>query len=284
MSHSSTLATRNHDRPAGGGSAMNVRLTIASATHAGQIRAFNDDSIAADAARRAFVLADGMGGHNAGDVAAETATRVVIERLAKGASRAAAPAERVREAVREANEAVCKAARTDAARTGMGTTLAVALFGEGQVTIGHVGDSRVYRLRDRHLKLLTRDHSVLQEQAETGLLDRESARVSQNRSLVTRALGAGYDATPEISEAEVLPGDIVLLCSDGLNDMVDDADIELALAELGCNLDMAAETLVELANDNGGQDNITVLLVRIDAAAEAEGGWRQRMFGWLRGG
>ena len=283
MSHASTLATRNHDRRAGGGPTMNARLTMASATHAGQIRAFNDDSIAADAARGVFVLADGMGGHNAGDVAAETASRVVVERLAKGASRAVLAADRVREAVREANEAVCKAARTDSARTGMGTTLAVALFGDGQVTIGHVGDSRVYRLRDGHLKLLTRDHSVLQEQAEKGLLDRESARVSQNRSLVTRALGTGYDATPEVSEADVLPGDIVLLCSDGLNDMVDDADIELALAELGCNLDMTAETLVELANDNGGQDNITVLLVRVDAGVEAEGGWRQRMFGWLRG-
>ena len=115
------------------------------------------------------------------------------------------------------------------------------------------------------------------------MLDRESARVSQNRSLVTRALGAGYDATPEVNEFDVLPDDIILLCSDGLNDMVDDADIELALAELGCNLDMAAEVLVELANDNGGQDNISVLLVRVEGEAQAASGWRQRVFGWLRG-
>jgi serine/threonine protein phosphatase PrpC len=261
---------------------MNLPLTTASATHAGQIRQFNDDSIAADAARGVFVLADGMGGHNAGDVAAETATRVVMDRLAKGAARAAQPADRVREAVREANDAVCRAARTDSARMGMGTTLAVALFGEGRVTIGHVGDSRVYRLRDGRLKLLTRDHSVLQEQAETGLLDRESARVSQNRSLVTRALGAGYDSTPEITESDARGEDIFLLCSDGLNDMVDDADIELALAEIGCNLDMSAETLVELANDNGGQDNITVLLVRVEDRVDAQSGWRERMLGWLR--
>jgi len=278
-----TLTSRQSDRHAGGSPAVHYRLTTAAATHAGRIRGFNDDSIAQDPSAGAFVLADGMGGHNAGDVAAELATRTVIERLAKGGPRSAS--DRVRDAVAEANQAIGRAARTDSARTGMGTTLAVALFGTTRVTVGHVGDSRVYRLRDGRLKLLTRDHSVLQEQAETGLLDRESARVSQNRSLVTRALGTGYDATPEIGEFDVLPEDIFLLCSDGLNDMVDDADIELALAELGCNLDMAAEVLVELANDNGGQDNISVLLVRVEGDAQpGGGGWRQRMFGWLRGG
>ena len=143
--------------------------------------------------------------------------------------------------------------------------------------------SAQYPLLVQRVKLLTRDHSVLQEQAEAGQLDRESARVSQNRSLVTRALGAGYDASPEIAEVDILPDDIILLCSDGLNDMVDDADIELALAELGCNLDMTAEVLVDMANDNGGQDNISVLLIRVEDQLPAGGGWRQRMFGWLRG-
>jgi PPM family protein phosphatase len=282
--NTATINARRLDRPVGDASTMRHRLTTASATHAGQIRQFNDDSVAHDPSVDAFVLADGMGGHNAGDVAAELATRVVIEQLSKGASRRDHAAERVRDAVQEANQAICRAARTDSARTGMGTTLAIALFDESRVTIGHVGDSRVYRLREGRLKLLTRDHSVLQEQAETGMLDRESARVSQNRSLVTRALGAGYDATPEVNEFDVLPDDIILLCSDGLNDMVDDADIELTLAELGCNLDMAAEMLVELANDNGGQDNISVLLARVEGETLAASGWRQRMFGWLRGG
>jgi serine/threonine protein phosphatase PrpC len=278
-----TPTTRRPDRQAVRSPAARHRLTTATATHAGQIRAFNDDSLALDAAAGAFVLADGMGGHNAGDVAAEIATRIVLESLSRSASGHASAAERLRNAVRDANDAIRRAERKDSARTGMGTTLAVTLFGESRVAIGHVGDSRIYRLRGGRLKLLTRDHSVLQEQAATGLLDRESARVSQNRSLVTRALGAGYDATPEVSEVDFLPGDIFLLCSDGLNDMVDDADIELALAELGCNLDMTAQVLVELANDNGGQDNISVLLVRVDGEAESGNGWRQRMFGWLRG-
>lgn len=265
---------------------MRYRLTTAAATHAGQIRAFNDDSVAQDPAIDAFVLADGMGGHNAGDVAAEIATRIVIERLSegKGASRRALGADRVRDAVQVANQAICRAARTDSARAGMGTTLAVALFDAGRVTIGHVGDSRVYRMREGRLKLLTRDHSVLQEQAETGMLDRDSARVSQNRSLVTRALGTGYDATPEVNDFDVIPDDVILLCSDGLNDMVDDADIELTLAELGCNLDLTAEVLVELANDNGGQDNISVLLARVEGEAQSGSGWRARLFGWLRRG
>jgi len=262
---------------------MRYRLSTASATHAGKIRGFNDDSVAHDASAGVFVLADGMGGHNAGDVAAEMATRIVIERLCKAASGGSPDMDRVRDAVQEANQAICRAGRSDSARAGMGTTLAIAAFGDGRVTIGHVGDSRIYRLRGGRLKLLTRDHSVLQEQAETGLLDRESARVSQNRSLITRALGAGYDATPEVAQVDVLPDDIILLCTDGLNDMVDDADIELALAELGCNLGMSAEVLVDMANDNGGQDNISVLLVRIEDQLPAGGGWRQRMFGWLRG-
>ena len=277
-----TLTTRRPHRPQGGSLAMRYRLSTAFVTHAGKIRGFNDDSVAHDASTGVFVLADGMGGHNAGDVAAEMATRIVIERLSEGTT-GAKGADRVRDAVQEANQAICRASRSDSTRSGMGTTLAIALFGESRVTIAHVGDSRIYRLRDGRLKLLTRDHSVLQEQAETGLLDRESARISQNRSLVTRALGAGYDATPEIGEVDVLPDDIFLLCTDGLNDMVDDADIELALAELGCNLDMTAEVLVDLANDNGGQDNISVLLVRVEADQPAGSGWRKRMFGWLRG-
>jgi serine/threonine protein phosphatase PrpC len=278
-----TSTNRRPDRQPVRSPTVRYRLATASATHAGQIRQFNDDSMALDAASGAFVLADGMGGHNAGDVAAEIASRIVIESLSRSASAQDSAKKRLRNAVREANDAIRREERKDSARTGMGTTLALALFGESRVAIGHVGDSRVYRLRGGRLKLLTRDHSVLQEQAATGLLDRESARVSQNRSLVTRALGAGYDATPEVSEVDFLPGDIFLLCSDGLNDMVDDADIELALAELGCNLDMTAEVLVELANDNGGQDNISVLLVRVDGEAEAGSGWRHRMFGWLRG-
>jgi len=259
---------------------MRLRLSTAAVSDPGRIRAYNDDSLAADAELGALVLADGMGGHNAGDVAARMATELVLEHLASETSRRNAPEARIRAAVSHANAAIVRAARADPAKSDMGTTLVVALFGEGRVTIGHVGDSRAYRLRGGRLRLLTRDHSVLQQQAETGMIDREGARVSRNRSLVTRALGA--DAQAEVLETDVAPDDLFLLCSDGLNDMVDDADIELALAELGCNLDLAAETLVEMANDNGGQDNISVLLARADPAVPVQAGWSRRLFGWLR--
>ncbi|MCZ7562604.1 MAG: protein phosphatase 2C domain-containing protein [Burkholderiales bacterium] len=259
---------------------MRVRLSTAAVSDPGRIRAYNDDSLAADAELGALVLADGMGGHNAGDVAARMATALVLEHLASATSRRDAPEPRIRAAMSHANAAIVRAARADAAKSGMGATVVVALFGEGRVTIGHVGDSRAYRLRGGRLKLLTRDHTILQQQAETGLVDREGARVSRNRSLVTRALGA--EAQAEVLETDVKPEDLILLCSDGLNDMVDDADIELALAELGCNLDFAAETLVEMANDNGGQDNISVLLARADPEPPVRAGWPQRLFGWLR--
>jgi len=261
---------------------VRFQLTTAVATDPGRIRTFNDDSLATDASLGALVLADGMGGHNAGDVAARMATELVIGHLATLASRRSAPAERIRSAVSHANSAIARAAQSDAARSDMGTTVVVALFGDARATIGHVGDSRAYRLRGGRLKLLTRDHSVLQQQVETGMVDRDGARVSRNRSLVTRALGAGSNETAEIVDADAAPEDIFLLCSDGLNDMVDDADIELALAELGCNLDLAATTLVEMANDNGGQDNISVLLARVDEPAPVAAGWSKRLFGWIR--
>jgi protein phosphatase len=262
---------------------MRLQLTTAAATDPGRIRGFNDDSLATEPSIGALVLADGMGGHNAGDVAARMATGLVLEHLASQASRRGAPAERIRNAVRHANAAIVRSGRSDAARSDMGTTIVVALFGDARVTIGYVGDSRAYRLRGGRLKLLTRDHSVLQQQVETGLVDRDGARVSRNRSLVTRALGADPNETAEIVDADAAQGDIFLLCSDGLNDMVDDTDIELALAELGCNLDLAAGTLVEMANDNGGQDNVSVLLARVEGVASVEeGSWSTRLFGWLR--
>jgi len=261
---------------------MPFQLTTASATDPGRIRGFNDDSLAMDLPLGVLVLADGMGGHNAGDVAARMATGLVLEHLSSNAGRRGPPADRIRNAVTHANAAIVRAAQSDAARSDMGTTVVVALFGEGRVAIGHVGDSRAYRLRGGRLKLLTRDHSVLQQQAETGLVDRDGARVSRNRSLVTRALGADADQTAEIVEAEAALDDVFLLCSDGLNDMVDDSDIELALAELGCNLELAASTLVEMANDNGGQDNISVMLARVSEPVPVEAGWSKRLFGWLR--
>ena len=145
----------------------------------------------------------------------------------------------------------------------MGTTLVTALFHDNCVTVAHVGDSRMYRLREETLSVLTRDHSVLQEQIDSGMITPEEARFSQNKNLVTRALGVEPEVDAEIGEHPVLPGDLYLFCSDGLNDMLPDDEIGLALQSLSANLELAADQLIQMANDNGGRDNVSVILVKI---------------------
>lgn len=272
---------------------LSQAIEIASCTDPGIVRSHNEDSIAADASRGLVVLADGMGGYNAGEVASGMATTVITTELQHlledNPPYRADPlngrpyAERMlREQIEKANTSIFQAAQSQPQYAGMGTTLVAAVFYDNRVLIAHIGDSRVYRLRDEVFEQITKDHSLLQEQIDSGMITPEQARFSQNKNLVTRALGIDPTVEPEIREYDTRPGDVWLLCSDGLNDMVDDADIELALAELGCNLDLAAETLVEMANDNGGQDNISVLLARADPAVPVQAGWSQRLFGWLR--
>ena len=145
----------------------------------------------------------------------------------------------------------------------MGTTLVTALFHDNRMTVAHIGDSRLYLLRDDILTSVTRDHSLLQEQLDSGLITPEEARFSQNKNLVTRALGVEPTVDPEINEYPVQPGDVYLFCSDGLNDMLVDEEIQLVLQTLSVNLSLAAKQLVQMANDNGGRDNISVILVKI---------------------
>jgi len=139
------------------------------------------------------------------------------------------------------------------------------------------GDSRLYRLRDDSFELLTRDHSLLQEQIDSGMITPEQARHADNRNLVTRALGVEATVDVEIGDFDVRPGDIMLLCSDGLNDMVEDEDIALALSTLSGNLQLAADHLVQLANDHGGRDNVSVILIKVMADFAAPRGWWQRL-------
>ena len=145
----------------------------------------------------------------------------------------------------------------------MGSTLALLLLKNNHVTLAHIGDSRIYRLRANRLELLTHDHSLLQEQIDQGILSAEAAATSHNRHLVTRGLGLQAEVDVALDACEALPGDLYLLCSDGLNDMVDNADIELVLNSLQANLPLAASQLVMIANDNGGEDNISVILAKV---------------------
>ena len=261
-------------------------LEIVLRTDTGRVREHNEDAVFANPHIGFVVLADGMGGYNAGEVASSMATTRLASEL-ESALAARAPhatdgpggeafaGQCLRDAVADANAAIFQAAQDEAGYAGMGTTLVAALFFDDRVAVAHVGDSRLYRLRDGTLNLLTHDHSLLQEQIDSGLLSAEEARHSLNRNLVTRALGVDPLVEVDLAEHLVLPDDLYLLCSDGLNDMVPDEEIALALQTLSGHLELAATQLVEMANDHGGRDNVSVILVKVRQAYPAPGTWWQ---------
>lgn len=263
-------------------------IEIATATHPGMVRSHNEDSLSADAASGIAVLADGMGGYNAGEVASGIAVAMISAELKKALAEVdeqfdTAKAERLvgAHAVR-ANNAIYQAAQNQSQYAGMGTTLVVALWRDNAMIVGHIGDSRLYRFRDGKLEQVTRDHSLLQEQIDSGLITKAQARHSQNKNLVTRAVGIDPEVEAEVHSYPVLEGDIYLLCSDGLNDMVTDEDMELTLASLQANLPLAAQQLVQQANDNGGRDNVSVILVRVLKSFPARAGLVDRLKSWFR--
>jgi protein phosphatase len=268
-------------------------LEITSATDPGMVRSHNEDSVAADPANGLVVLADGMGGYNAGEVASGMATTVIITEMQQALARAQPHdfdpktnqplAQRlVREQVLKANTSIYQAAQSQPQYAGMGTTLVVGLFYDNRLLVAHLGDSRLYLLREGKFSQVTRDHSLLQEQIDSGLITLEQAKHAQHKNLVTRALGIDPSVEPEIHEYPTKPGDIYLLCSDGLNDMVEDEDIGMAVETLGANLPLAAQQLVQMANDNGGRDNVSVILVRVLREYPAARGVMAKMFAWLK--
>lgn len=269
-----------------------LSLEIAARSDTGLLRSLNEDSIATVSELGLLVLADGMGGYQSGDVASSLTTHVIVEGLTRGLKgrpdTSNDVAELVKTSVKRANRAIFLEGQQRAQRINnsqdqaMGSTVALVLFRNNHVTIAHVGDSRVYRLRANHLELMTHDHSLLQEQIDQGILSAEAAANSHNRHLVTRGLGLQAEVAVSLVENDVLPGDIYLVCSDGLNDMVDNADIERVLNSLQANLPLAASQLVMIANDNGGEDNISVILAKAGPhstpAAKKKG-----FFAWLFG-
>ena len=272
---------------------LSQALEIASGTDPGMVRSHNEDSIAADPANGLVVLADGMGGYNAGEVASGMATTVITtemqQLLAKAhpyeidpESNKVLAVKLVREQVLKANATIYAAAQSQPQYAGMGTTLVVCLFYDNKALVAHLGDSRLYRMRDGVLKQITRDHSLLQEQIDSGLITPEQAKHAQHKNLVTRALGIDPTVEPEIREYETRPGDIYLLCSDGLCDMVEDDDIGMTLQALGGNLKLAAQQLVQMANDNGGRDNVSVILVRVLREYPGPRGVMAKVFAWLK--
>jgi protein phosphatase len=245
-------------------------------TDPGKTRENNEDSVMLDESTGLGVLADGMGGYNAGEVASGMATQFINSEMARWLAEAGrlAGSKDIRRAleicVDNANLAVFNAANQNAQYAGMGTTLVVGVFQGENLLIGHIGDSRCYRKRHDEFVQITRDHSLLQEQIDAGLLTAEQAATSINKNLVTRALGVDDSVMLEINELLVEPGDMYLMCSDGLSDMVKDAEIAQIL-DTPIPLEQRAKRLIDAANAHGGRDNITVLLVQADATPEKRG-------------
>ncbi len=271
---------------------LGIALEIATATDPGMVRSHNEDSIGTDSDIGLAVLADGMGGYNAGEVASGIAVAMLTTEM-KQALDSHDPhgidgsgeilAEKfVRDNSAKANAAIYQTAKSQPQYSGMGTTLVVALFFDNRMTVGHIGDSRLYRLRGDALEQITRDHSLLQEQIDSGMITKEQARYSQNKNLVTRAVGIDPEVETEIHTYPVQRGDIYLLCSDGLSDMVPDEEIHATLTTLQSNLPLAAKQLVQLANDCGGRDNISVILVRILDDFAVPTGWFAKFKAWFR--
>ena len=246
-------------------------------TDRGLARGNNEDSVVLDAACGLVVLADGMGGYNAGEVASGMATDSLRSELGRWLSGPGvrASAREVRHmmelCVDAVNESILESAQKHADYAGMGTTLVVGVFQkDGRLVLGHIGDSRCYRWRGGHLQQATRDHSLLQEQLDAGLITPEQAAVSTSRNLVTRALGVERGVQLEINEYKVAAGDVYLMCSDGLSDMVGD-DAIASILQRGGTLASLADALVDAANAGGGRDNISVLLVQVGGDARKRG-------------
>lgn len=253
-----------------------MNYDYASLTDIGRMRENNEDCVSIDPAVGLAVLADGMGGYNAGEVASGMATNFVMTELGQWLSQAGEQAlsrdiKRAMEiCVENANTSIFTSAESNPQYSGMGTTLVVGAFQGTRLFLGHIGDSRCYRWRHNTLSPITRDHSLLQEQLDAGLITPEQAAVSPNRNLVTRALGVEASVELEVNEFRVEAGDVYLMCSDGLSDMVNDTAIAAEIARCE-DLETLAVNLIAVANNAGGRDNVSVLLVHASQSTKKRG-------------
>ena len=269
------------------------KIRFSELTDTGMVRDHNEDAIGTNQDMGLMVLADGMGGYNAGEVASGIAVQTISELAAEGANRE----ERndidpntgmmrqtivLRDAIARANKIIYQTAQSQTHCEGMGTTLVAAMFYDDRISIAHVGDSRAYRLRNEKFEQLTMDHSLLQELVDRGFYSEEEAQRSTNRNYVTRALGVEPTVEVEVQEYEVLPDDIYLLCSDGLPDMVEDEDIHLTISTFNASLDVVGQQLVQVANDNGGRDNVSVMLAQVLDSFAAKKGLLARLTNMFR--
>ncbi|MBU6421431.1 MAG: Stp1/IreP family PP2C-type Ser/Thr phosphatase [Gammaproteobacteria bacterium] len=269
------------------------KLEFVGRTDKGAVRPNNEDAILTDLELGLVVVADGMGGYKAGEIASGMAIEIIQKFIASGlkaarkrlgASDSGYSHESVllRNALQRANEVIHDTAKSQPQCEGMGTTVAAALFYNNRLSIAHVGDSRIYRLRHGVFEQITHDHSLLQELVVRGFYTPEEARKSLNKNLVTRALGIEPTVMVDLQEDVARVGDIYLFCSDGLNDMVPDPDIHLTMDTFSDNLEIAAHQLIKLANDNGGRDNISVVLAKpVMPFEDGNKGFFERVTDWF---
>ena len=271
---------------------LQTKITILGMTDTGIVRRKNEDAIGYDSALGLVVLADGMGGHRGGEIASSMTIDTVIDELQQKlpeivpgevdeASGFSIESICIQDAVVAANNLVYKTAESNPEHKGMGTTIVVLQFYNNSFSLAHIGDSRCYRLRADRFEQITKDHSLLQELIDRGFYTPEEARNSMNKNLVTRALGIDPIVMPDIQEDIVLKNDLYLLCSDGLTDLVEDEDIYLTIKQFSANLEEAAKQLITKANKNGGKDNISVMLCRIDEDFSSKMGWFKKFAAWF---
>ncbi len=243
-------------------------------TDVGRQRQHNEDMYLVETGARLFLVADGMGGHAAGEIAAQIAVEAVSEFILQTAEEDGTwphgydeslnrATNRLVAALKMANARVLEAMRKDARLRGMGTTVVASLFDGETASVAHVGDSRAYLIRDTRMSRITHDHSWVFEQVQAGMLTEAEAEKHPLRNVITRALGGAMSVVPDASEIVCQSGDIFLLCSDGLTGMVSEDDILRILMESTGQLELACKALVDAANANGGVDNVTCILVRV---------------------
>jgi protein phosphatase len=239
-----------------------MNLTACALTDIGLRRTNNEDSVFADASNGLFILADGMGGHAAGEVASSMAVETICSLFPPLSPPPADAAASLQTAFLSASRSIWQAAGLDESKRGMGTTLSALYIAGDSAQLAHVGDSRIYRLRGAELEQLSIDHSLVAEQVRMGVISPEDARNSQMRNILLQAVGLEESVEVFLLRQSLLAGDLFLLCSDGLTDLLDDQQI-LALLVQGQTVQQCAEQLVEAANQAGGRDNISVIVVKV---------------------
>jgi serine/threonine protein phosphatase PrpC len=234
-------------------------MRVASRTDPGRVRRTNEDNFFADGGLGLLIVADGMGGHAGGEVASRVAIATISELMKARLTEADADS-LIRSAIEEANTAIRAQAEADPKLQGMGTTLVLAFCRGDAIHLAHLGDSRAYLIRDGSIQRLTEDHSLVAQMVKSGQLTAEEAPRFHLRNVVTRSLGNQKISEPDLAVAEWSAGDFLLLCSDGLTNMVEESELRSLISTGGGDLERSCREAIERANQNGGRDNITAVL------------------------